>query len=111
MNTVQILQAGKQLMIDHGWSQLKDKNSQVCDGPFCALMAVHRAARPLSDQSKAYNSAKLALARALYPSDNITDAGLAFWRLTQWNDREERTKEEVFALYDKAIEAESAVLA
>lgn len=96
MTTKEILVKAKGLIEKHGWTQDK---YHAPTGEFCSLGAIRYAIWDCLDRSSTddvYYKAKTAFLRA---TDSGYSSDVAF------NDAEGRTKDEVLAVFDKAIAA------
>jgi len=101
MNTVEILKGAKALLETKGWTQgayARGKSGRVVKQPrnavcFCGIGAISVAAGGNTDDDLGYDAYK-ALER-------IVGSGFP-----HYNDAPGRTKEEVLAVFDKAIAAE-----
>lgn len=94
MNAKKILVGAKKLL-ENGWCQkhlnVIDENGNMS---YCSIGAIHSAANNIAllrsqDRQRAYDSLRISIEN--YYIDN-------------WNDHPDRTKEEVLAAFDKAIE-------
>lgn len=103
MSTLETLQAARDLLDANEWCQ--GRYTRPCeDDPdktgFCALGALIHS----NIGGRGYSAARLALLEAL-PLDDSPRQHVA-----EWNDTPGRTKNEVLALYDRAIGAERGKL-
>lgn len=89
MTPVELLQAGKERLLRHGWMQ---KETGLPNGRSCAYGAL------IFSVNGDYDPVNHALT-FLERSINSTD----WYPLTVWNDKEDRTFNEVMDLYDEAI--------
>jgi hypothetical protein len=94
------LKKGKEAIEKYGWIQ---GNMGRPNLGYCAMGAIN-------DQRVSHVDYKSAI-HALWvelPPGNYDESELSPHPIAQWNDAEGRTKEEVLALYDKAIATEEA---
>ena len=95
--------------IEHGWTQ--ERYYRSTSGCFCLVGAAFSIQGMLFDNqmvntmvTREIHAVFQALDAEL-PSDFTTRLNYAEARLVEWNDHPKRTKEEVLALVDKAIES------
>lgn len=107
MTAADVLRRGRDLLREKGWTQKAYKNDSGC---MCSLGACYVAAGvPVSEEQTHAHTAEEVSAedRAdeaqhfLYRA--IREIG-GLYGVIDWNDRPERTVEEVYAAFDKAIE-------
>ena len=90
MKTSVTLRAAKLYMEAHGWTQ---GSLGILGGPCCTRGAVFRCRCSFEDDARASDYMRRVIGR-----DSIT----------AWNDADDRTVEEVFAAFDRAIELAEA---
>lgn len=102
---VEILHEAREILVEKGWTQgcvARDARGKICDVGsraavcFCAMGAISKVAA-FDDPLRPAKQAIIALRRAIGLTRSLQGVGA-------WNDAPERTKEEVIAAFDKAIE-------
>lgn len=90
----QVLQVAKKLIIEKGWCQGMEEDSQ---GRVCMIGALNKA------NNRYDSSMRIALATAINPKFNVEedDAGAT---ITDYNDGDHRRRYQVLAKFDKAID-------
>lgn len=96
MNTSEVLKQARQVIVDKGWCQGFAEES---DGRVCMIGALDKIARM---EETIYEKARLALLFAI-PRVQAADS------VSGWNDVKGRTKEEVLAVFDRAIQLQQVL--
>lgn len=99
MSALTVLRDARNLITEHGWTKGEYGNKEL---GFCAVGAMMEAANTVPGSANDYRGAQIAF-RDHIPEDERS------WTnsIVTWNDSLDRQKDDVLAVFDKAIQAES----